>query len=114
MEFEVLVRGLVNEACRLVDSCDDAELLGALARILQSALVVGELNDAPRVPAEILKGREAAWRQLLLYLAEVDGARQRLGPSIAAASVRAVFFWLYLEQWTARLLSGGSGRCGLA
>ncbi|GLC37986.1 hypothetical protein PLESTB_000449000 [Pleodorina starrii] len=108
MNLEVPIRGLVREACKLADTADDADSIGALASVLHAALVVGDPGASCDEPVQTFKGREGAWQQIRLYLNELGTARQLLGPSAAADTARAIFFWLYSEHWSAVLLAASS------
>ncbi|GIM17297.1 hypothetical protein Vretimale_19821, partial [Volvox reticuliferus] len=105
--YEVPISGIVKEACRLVDSTDDSDVIGATASVLHNVLVAGEPSASHNTSDYNFKAQERAWKQLLLYLHELDDARRRLDASTVTDSVRASFFWLYFEPWAAMLLLPG-------
>ncbi|GIL86739.1 hypothetical protein Vretifemale_14985 [Volvox reticuliferus] len=110
MYIEVPISGIVKEACRLVDSTDDSDVIGATASVLHNVLVAGEPSASHNTSDYNFKAQERAWKQLLLYLHELDDARRRLDASTVTDSVRASFFWLYFEPWAAMLLPAASCR----
>ncbi|GLI69267.1 hypothetical protein VaNZ11_013803, partial [Volvox africanus] len=110
MHLEVPIRGIIKEACRLVDSADDLDVIGTTACVLHNALVAGKCSASKYTLDCNLKRREGAWQQLLLYLHELEDARRRLDVSVVADSVRAYFFWHYFGPWAAMILPAASCR----